>query len=45
MNDARPYEIGSVKLLTTFVGKVFPLSGRRIHTKNQNTGDSRQKTE
>jgi len=32
----------SMKFFTTFVGKVFPLSGREIHTRRKNTGDRRQ---
>jgi hypothetical protein len=32
LNAVRAYELGSMKLFTTFVGKVLPLSGRRIHT-------------
>ena len=28
---------GSMKFLATFMGKVLPLSGKKIHTKNKNT--------
>jgi len=32
LNVERPCEAGSVKFLTTFVGRVLPLSGTQLHT-------------
>ena len=34
LNVARVPSGGRVKFLTTLVGKAFPLSGKRVHTRN-----------